>query len=160
MRSTALTLALMTFASISAASTTDQQALYDAFARQALDGMWGKVVGPDGKVLNPKNEKDRTTIPVSGEMVERVVLSGRIVGHAIWCEMQWKEDYLWFMQAERKRNKFSTTQAAYVGFLFGMSQNAFANDLKAGKPCQAADREEIQRALNTLGGAYRRHGKL
>lgn len=160
MRNMVLLLAAMTFASMSAAYATDQQALYDAFARPALDGMWGKAVGPDGKVLKPKNEKERTTIPISGEMVARVVLSGRIVGHAIWCEMQWKDDYLRFMQTERKQNNLSTTQAAYVGFLFGMSQNAFANDLKGGKPCQAANREEVRRALDTLGNDYGRHGKL
>jgi hypothetical protein len=132
-------------------SAEQNQSVSDQLAHQALTAMWGTAVGPDGIPLKPKNDKERTTIPIAPGYVEYVIRSAGIVGEAMWCGLDWQPHYLRFMQSERKRNELTTVQAAYIGFLFGLTQQVYSQALSTQKTCSEQDRKTTRAKLNQLG---------
>ena len=132
-------------------SAEKNQSVSDQLAHQALNAMWGTAVGPDGIPLKPKNDKERTTIPIAPGYVEYVIRSAGIVGEAMWCGLDWQPHYLRFMQSERKRNELTTVQAAYIGFLFGLTQQVYSQALSAQETCLEQDRKTTRTKLNQLG---------
>ena len=59
-------------ASFGFAAAEENRNTFDQLAYQALDAMWGKAIGLDGNLLQPKTEKERTTIPIEPGYVEYV----------------------------------------------------------------------------------------
>ena len=55
------------------------------------------------------------------------------------------------MHSERKLNELTTVQAAYIGFLFGLTQQVYSQALSAREPCSEQDRESTNTKLNQLG---------
>jgi len=135
----------------SAGGAEDRKAIFAELSRIAIEKMWGNAVGLDGKPLQPKNDKERTTIPITPEHAEYVILSAAVVGQAMWCGLDWNADYLRYMQIERKRHSPTTTQVAYIGFLFGLSQQQFAKAFAMGGKCTDQDRSKVQHDLKALG---------
>ena len=138
-------------ASLGLAAAQDNQSISDQLANQALNAMWGTAVGPDGIPLKPKSEKERTTIPIPPGYVEYVIRSAGIVGEAMWCGLDWQPHYQRFMQSERKRNELTAVQAAYIGFLFGLTQQVYSQELSAQETCSEQDRKTTNPKLNQLG---------
>ena len=132
-------------------SAEKNQSVSDLLAHQALNAMWGTAVGPDGIPLKPKNDKERTTIPIAPGYVEYVIRSAGIVGEAMWCGLDWQPHYQRFMQSERKRNELTTVQAAYIGFLFGLTQQVYSQELSAQETSSEQDRKTTNTKLNQLG---------
>ncbi len=140
------------FASLGLAAAEENQSIFNQLAHQALNAMWGTAVGPDGIPLKPKSEKERTTIPIAPGYVEYVIRNAVIVGEAMWCGLDWQPHYQRFMQSERKRNELTTVQAAYIGFLFGLTQQVYSQGLSAQETCSEQDRKTTNTKLNQLGG--------
>jgi hypothetical protein len=138
-------------ASLGLAAAQENQRIFNQLAHQALDAMWGTAVGPDGIALKPKNETERTTIPIAPGYVEYVIRSASIVGEAMWCGLDWQPHYLRFMQSERKRNELTTVQAAYIGFLFGLTQQVYSQGLSSQETCSEQNRKATNTKLNQLG---------
>ncbi len=55
------------------------------------------------------------------------------------------------MQSERKRNELTTVQAAYIGFLFGLTQQVYSQALSAQEACLEQDRKTARTKLDQLG---------
>ena len=138
-------------ASFGFAAAEENRNTFDQLAYQALDAMWGKAIGLDGNLLQPKTEKERTTIPIEPGYVEYVIRSAGIAGEAMWCGLDWQPHYQRFMQTERKRNELTTVQAAYIGFLFGLTQQVYSKALSAQETCSEQDRKVTLKKLDQLG---------
>jgi hypothetical protein len=138
-------------ASFGFAAAEENRNTFDQLAYQALDAMWGNAIGPDGNLLQPKTEKERATIPIEPGYVEYVIRSASIAGEAMWCGLDWQPHYLRFMQTERKRNELTTVQAAYIGFLFGLTQQVYSKALSAQETCSEQDRKVTLKKLDQLG---------
>ena len=69
----------------------------------------------------------------------------------MWCGLDWQPHYQRFMQSERKRNELTTVQAAYIGFLFGLTQQVYSQGLSAQETCSEQDRKTTNTKLNQLG---------
>lgn len=138
-------------ASFGFATAAENANTFDRLAYQALDAMWGKAVGQDGKPLQPKTEIERTTIPIEPGHVEYVIRSASIAGEAMWCGLDWQPHYLRFMQTERTRNELTTVQAAYIGFLFGLTQQVYSKELSAQETCSEQARKVTLKKLDQLG---------
>jgi hypothetical protein len=133
------------------ATAAENANTFDQLAYQALDAMWGKAIGLDGNLLQPKTEKERTTIPIEPGYVEYVIRSAGIAGEAMWCGLDWQPHYQRFMQTERTRNELTTVQAAYIGFLFGLTQQVYSKGLSAQETCSEQDRKVTLKKLDQLG---------
>ena len=67
----------------------------------ALEGIWGNAIGRDGKKLQPLNEEQRTTIPVTSEVVDEAIRVGMINGMAFRCNVEWEPHFKLFMHGIR-----------------------------------------------------------
>ena len=97
----------------------------DNFAQLALNGMWGKALDEHDHPLQPKDEKDRHTIPIPLADVRRVARAGAPAGIASWAGLDWQSYYDAFMKQERRSGRWSGKQIAFIGVLFGVAQGSF-----------------------------------
>jgi hypothetical protein len=78
-----------------------------------------------------------------------VIRGASIAGEEMWCGVDWQPHYL--KQTERKRNELSTVQAAYIGFLFGLTQQVYSKALSAQETCSEQERKVTLKKLDQLG---------
>ena len=139
-------------ASFGFAAAEENRNTFDQLAYQALDAMWGKAIGLDGNLLQPKTEKERTTIPIEPGYVEYVIRSAGIAGEAMWCGLDWQPHYQRFMQTERKRNELTTVQAAYSRVFVWLDPTGLhSKALSAQETCSEQDRKVTLKKLDQLG---------
>jgi hypothetical protein len=124
----------------------------DEFARLTLNGMWGKAMDEHDRPLQPKDDKDRHTIPIPLTDVRRVARAGAPAGIASWAGLDWQSYYDAFMKQERRSGRWSGKQIAYIGVLFGVSQGSFE------KSCEklARDQKSLEWATDVLADAKRK----
>ena len=124
----------------------------DEFAQLALNGMWGKALDEHDRPLQPKDDKDRHTIPIPLTDVRRVARAGAPAGIASWAGHDWQSYYDAFMKQERRSGRWSGKQIAFIGVLFGVGQGSFE------KSCEKLERDQKSRewAADVLADAKRR----
>jgi hypothetical protein len=122
------------------------------FAQLALNGMWGKAVDEHDRFLQPKDDKDRHTIPIPLTDVRRVTRAGAPAGIASWAGLDWQSYYGEFMKQERRSGRWSSKQIAFIGVLFGVAQGSFE------KSCERLERDQKGRewAADVLADAKRK----
>ena len=124
----------------------------DEFAQLTLNGMWGKALDEHDRPLEPKDDKDRHTIPIPVADVRRVARAGAPAGIASWAGLDWQSYYDAFMKQERRSGRWSGRQIAFIGVLFGVAQGTFE------KSCEkmARDRNGRDWAADVLADAKRK----
>ena len=146
--------AILSLASAAAAGARELVSDSDAdeFARLALNGMWGKALDEHDRPLQPKDDKDRDTIPIPLADVRRVARSGAPAGIASWAGLDWQSYYDAFMKQERRSGRWSGKQIAFIGVLFGVAQGSFEES------CEKMARDQTGRewATDVLAEAKRK----
>jgi hypothetical protein len=124
----------------------------DEFAQGALKGMWGKALDEHDRPLQPKDDKDRQTIPIPLADVRRIARAGAPAGVAMWAGLEWESYYDAFMKQERRSHRWSGKQIAFIGVLFGVAQGSFE------KSCASMPRDQKGRewAADVLADAKRK----
>jgi hypothetical protein len=139
--------ATLAAASIAHASPVTDE-LVGRLSRLAADNFWGKAVLSSGQPVQRPPDLDPNTPLIPLADARRVVEAAFPVGVAMWCKVEWRPYYLRFMQTERKRS-WTQVQVAYIGVLFGLSQQTFSDALARDpeRPCPAERRAEVEAAL-------------
>jgi hypothetical protein len=127
---------LLAFVSLAGARELVSDSDADEFAQLALNGMWGKALDEHDRPLQPKDDKDRHTIPIPLADVRRVARAGAPAGIATWAALAWQSYYDAFMKKERRSQRWSGKQIAFIGVLFGVAQGSFA------KSCEKMPRDQ------------------
>lgn len=108
----------------------------------ALDRMWGYAKDRHGNFLQPADETQRTTIPISDKMADEVFHVGIINGIAYHCDVAaWEPLYLLYMQRIRRLTQDDVV-IAYVSMLHGVMQGILSNPPN-GKACDDQTRQRI-----------------
>ena len=150
-------IAFVTLVSLASAALASARELVsdsdaDEFARLTLNGVWGKAMDEHDRPLQPKDDKDRHTIPIPLTDVRRVARAGAPAGVASWAGLDWQSYYDAFMKQERRSGRWSGKQIAFIGVLFGVSQGSFE------KSCEklARDQKSLEWATDVLADAKRK----
>lgn len=111
-----------------------------------LKYFWGKAKLSSGELVQPKDEKERRSVPIPQKEAVRVVRAAAPVGLAMWCGMPWQSYYNAFMKSERSK-PWSEKQIVFIGMLFGMAQESLAKSASR-SPCKGRDRDGVTRLLD------------
>ena len=106
-----------------------------------LDSFWGKAIDSKGKPVQPKDDRERATIPISRAQSYYLINKGGESGLAEWCGVDWQERYLLILKQLRKYLT-TDTQVAYAGVLHGVAQGMVASGMK-GEACDAETKGQI-----------------
>ena len=111
--------------------------------RQALDGFWGRARTPDGKVIQPKSELERTRLPVTEQVAHFAFNVGELSGLAEWCHLDWKPTFTALTRSARKNGQ-SEKQVAFISVVHGVAQAAVATSMGKSGQCSHQNREKIR----------------
>jgi hypothetical protein len=101
-----------------------------ALLQETLSSLfWGQARLRDGSVVQPIDEHDRNTMPISQSTAHQVLDVGEISGYAEWCGLDWQSHYL-TMTASARKNGFDQKQMAFIGVVHGLAQGVVFNSLK------------------------------
>lgn len=114
----------------------------DGLIKTTLEYYWGRAKDKDGNFIQPKDENDRKTVPLSREAAYRVIDNALVAGAAQHCKIDYKPYYRSYMKLERKLHGWSDKESAFIGVLFGAAQGSVANALQA-KPCDAEKKKQV-----------------
>lgn len=113
--------------------------------KEALSHFWGRAKLADGSFVQPDNEQERNTLPISTTVANQVFDVGEISGYAEWCGLDWKSNFLTMTAAARKHG-FKGKQVAFIGMLHGVAQGVIADALKS-KSCGAHERPKVMEMM-------------
>jgi len=105
-----------------------------------LESFWGKAIDSQGNPVQPKDEKERTTIPISELQANHMINKGGESGLAQWCGVDWQERYQLII-LQLKKHITSDTQVAYAGVLHGLAQQMIYDAMKK-ETCDAETRAQ------------------
>lgn len=107
-----------------------------------LDSFWGKARDSKGQPVQPKDDKERNTLPISTAQANHIIDKGAESGLAQWCDVAWQERYQLII-AQLQKGLTSDTQVAYAGVLHGLAQHTMLDSMKKEK-CDSDTREQMQ----------------
>jgi hypothetical protein len=113
----------------------------EALVKQAFSQFWGRAKLSDGSFVQPDNEQERKTLPISSGVTNQVVDAGEVSGLAEWCGLDWHSRYLTMTAAARKSG-LKEKQLAFIGVLHGTAQGVLAEAMKP-KPCGTSERAKV-----------------
>jgi len=111
-----------------------------------LESFWGKAVDSQGKPVQPKDERERTIMPITREQANYIIDKGGESGLAQWCGVAWQGRYQLIIEQQRRYMK-SDVQVAYAGVLHGLAQNMLADAMKD-DTCDEATRTQISQLIS------------
>ena len=140
-----LTSVLVLLAAIAHAQNvfSDQQAA--ELIRLAHQNFWGKAKLSTGQVIQPRDERERQTLPIPYADAVRVVQSSVPAGLGAWCSVDWRSYYQAFMKLERQK-PWSEKQIAFICILFGVAQGNLQKAMSK-SPCTPKEREGVTKLL-------------
>jgi hypothetical protein len=106
----------------------------DYLIRRTLDHFWGEALDSDDKPIQPKDDRDRETIPITTSEAYRVTDAAIPAGVAMWAHLDWEKYYGEFMKKERRTRQWSGKQIAFIGTLFGTVQGWTERTLSKAPP--------------------------
>ena|SRR5690606_5255735 len=125
-----------------ASEEIEPSAARDEVIRQILSEFWGNARDVHGMPIQPENEQDRRTVPVSRAAAYRAIEAGNISAVAEWCGLEWEPHYFSLTRAARTRGMVDK-QVAFLSVLHGSGQAAYLRSL-AGRICTEDERERVE----------------
>lgn len=133
--------------SITASAGLLPQESREELIQTAFANFWGKVTLSNGNFVEPDNESDRSTLPISSATANHVISVGELSGIAQWCGMDWQVHFL-SLTAKARQQGLSDKQVAFIGLLHGVAQGTVYSTLKS-KPCAAEEKSMAEKMLET-----------
>ena len=115
----------------------------DEVIRQILGEFWGNARDVRGMPIQPENELDRRTVPVSRGAANRAIEAGNISAVAEWCGLEWEPHYFALTRSARARGMVDK-QVAFLSVLHGAGQAAYLSSLD-GRTCTDEERGRVTR---------------
>ena len=112
---------------------------------------WGNARGENGDILQLPAGTDPKEAIIPREDALNVVEASVLVGRALSCGVRWDHYYLSYMKIERGKNKWTETQIAFIGLLFGVSQNQISKALEGS--CTPEIHSQIQQQMGVRSDA-------
>jgi hypothetical protein len=111
-----------------------------------LESFWGKAIDSQGKPVQPKDEAERTTMPISRDQAYYIIDKGGESGLAQWCGVEWQGRYQMIIEQQRRHMK-NEVQIAYAGVLHGLAQNMLVDGIKDER-CDEATKAQITQLIS------------
>lgn len=115
----------------------------DVLIQEALRGYWGRAKTPDGKVITPGSDAERTELPVSEKLAHFAFEVGELSGVAEWCGVAWQPSFAALMRFARKNNQ-NERQVAFIGVVHGTAQGAVSSAQAKSGQCSATAKQQVQ----------------
>jgi len=144
-------LLLSSFAANAAITLTFTQK--DMIAKHSLQQFWGKVELPDGTYLKPKNEIERTTLPITKSITNKVIDVAESSALSAWCELPWQENFERMVHHYKHQKSLNKTQQAFISFLHGMTYTLIKKKLEK-KVCAPEYKRKIHELSKLVGQHY------
>jgi hypothetical protein len=138
MRNLALLLILFSVNSFAGILPSDVRT---SLVKDVLSGFWGKAKDTKGNPINPKNDQDRETIPVSASVVDQAINVGEVSGMARWCGLN-SRPYYFSLTSYARKQKMTDKQVAFISVLHGASSQIIVSAMKS-KTCEKEDKEMV-----------------
>lgn len=113
----------------------------DEVVQGILSEFWGNARDVHGNPIQPENEQDRQTVPVSRAAAYRAIEAGNISAVAEWCGLEWETHFLALTRAARTKG-MSDKQVAFLSVLHGAGQSAYLGSL-SGRTCTNEERGRV-----------------
>ena len=113
----------------------------DEVIRQILSKFWGSARDVRGIPIQPENEQDRMTVPVSRAAAYRAIEAGNISAVVEWCGLEWEPHYFALTRAARVMGMVDK-QVAFLSVLHGAGQSAYLKSL-TGRTCTDEERDRV-----------------
>jgi hypothetical protein len=110
-----------------------------------VHSFWGKVRLPGGSFVQPANEIDKNTVPISAAIANRVFDRGELSGYAQWCGLDWRKHFL-SMTASARKAGLNEKQVAFIAVLHGVGQGYVLEGLRE-KCCDDGLRSHVKTML-------------
>lgn len=114
----------------------------DGLIKATLEYYWGRAKDKDGKIIQPRDDKDRKTVPLSREVAYRVIDNALVAGAAAHCKLNPKPYYSSYMKLERKLHGWDDKESAFLGMLFGAAQGSVQKALSK-QPCDQEKKNQV-----------------
>jgi hypothetical protein len=121
------------------------------------NGFWGRARLPDGALVQPSREEDRSVTPLTEQQADRVIDAGELTAIGMWCALDWKPFYLDFTRSLRMEG-LTEIQVAFAGVLHGASQATVLKALQTGGQCGDQVRESTRQRLQIQSPTSPRKG--
>lgn len=108
---------------------------------------WGKAKLLDGSLVQPIDEHDRKTMPISEKTANQILDVGEISGYAEWCGLDWQSHFL-TMTASARQSGLKQKQMAFIGVVHGLAQGIVFDAFKL-KTCGEKERETALKMMST-----------
>ena len=139
--SLSMVLALAALSAVASESRAPSAA-QDEVIRQILGEFWGDARDVHGMPVQPKDGRDRKTVPVSRAAAYRAIEAGNISAVAEWCGLEWEPHYFALTRAARAKG-MADKQVAFLSVLHGAGQSAYSKSL-AGRTCTEDERDRVR----------------
>jgi len=116
---------------------------------KVMDNFWGVAMVGHEQYASPKNELERKSPLLSDAESNRIITEGMPAGLAMWCDIAWRPYYKAFMRNERRKS-WNDNQIAFIGMLFGISQQTTLNkklSLDQTHDCNEEFKQQLTREL-------------
>ena len=133
-----------------AASDASAPSARDEAIRQILSEFWGTARNAQGMPIQPENEQDRRTVPISRAAAYRAIEAGNISAVAEWCGLEWEPHYFALTRAARTHGMVDK-QVAFVSVLHGAAQSAYLKSL-TDRTCNEEERDRVTRLRDESAG--------
>jgi hypothetical protein len=107
---------------------------------------WGQAKLLGGSVVQPIDEHDRKTMPISARTANQVLDVGEISGYAEWCGLYWQSHFL-TMTASARQSGLKQKQMAFIGVVHGLAQGIVFDALKP-KTCGDKERAMVLKMMS------------
>jgi len=144
-------LLLSSFAANAAITLTTTQK--DLIAKHSLHNFWGKIELADGTHLEPKNEAERTTLPVKKSITNKVIDVAEASALSSWCELPWQENFKRMVNHYQRQDSLNETQQAFISFLHGMAYTLIKKKLEK-TVCTHQYKRKVHELSKLVGQRY------
>lgn len=117
-----------------------------SLVKDVLSGFWGKAKDIKGNPINPKNDQDRETIPISASVVDQAINVEELSGMARWCGLD-SRPYYFSLTSYARKQKMTDKQVAFISVLHGASSQIIVSTMKS-KMCEKEDKEMVIELIN------------
>ncbi len=116
------------------------------------EGYWGIAMLRDGSRVHPESEEERTRLPISRALADRVIDAGELSGLAKVCNVPWQAFTLSLADGARRRG-MAEKQVAFITVLHDVTQ-AYTGKLITHEICDAETRDKLATLMQRSAASY------